>query len=136
MSSSQLPSGTTVAAETSALWSRRRRRLTWGRALRASVPYWLILPVVAAIGAILGYPLYNLVRLSLQRYVLFELIQHKGQWIGLHNYGLVLHESVFWHTLLRTVVFTFANVALTIVLGTLVALLLVRVSSFIRLPLM
>src|SRR5438874_436191 len=107
MSSSQLPSSTAVAAETSALWSRRRRRLTWGRVGRASVPYWLILPVVAAIGAILGYPLYSLVKISLERYGLFELIAHKGAWIGLHNYGLVLHDSVFWHTLLRTIVFTF-----------------------------
>jgi len=49
MSSSQLPSGTAVAAETTALWSRRRRRLTWARVGRASVPYWLILPVAGAI---------------------------------------------------------------------------------------
>jgi N,N'-diacetylchitobiose transport system permease protein len=105
-------------------------------ALRRSVPYWLILPVVIAIGAILGYPLYNLATISLQRYGLFELIAHKGQWVGLHNFGLVLHDPVFWHTLLRTVIFTIANVSLTIVLGTLIALLLVRVSTFIRLPLM
>ena len=64
-----------VAAETTPRWSRRRR-LTWARAGRASVPYWLILPVVAALGAILGYPIYSLVRLSLQHYTLFELIAH------------------------------------------------------------
>ena len=101
MSSSQLPSGTAVAAETTALWSRRRRRLTWARVGRASVPYWLILPVAAAIGAVLGYPLYSLVRLSFEHYGLAELIQHAGQWIGLHNFGSVLHDSVFWDTLAR-----------------------------------
>ncbi|HVS85030.1 MAG TPA: sugar ABC transporter permease [Gaiellaceae bacterium] len=84
-------------------------------------------------GAILGYPIYSLVRISLQRYQLAELIQHKGEWIGLHNFGLVLHDQVFWHTLLRTVVFTVANVGLTMVLGTLIALLLVRVSTWVRL---
>src|SRR5712691_4713131 len=120
-----------VAAETTPKWSRRRR-LTWGRATRASVPYWLILPVVAALGAILGYPIYSLVRLSLQHYTLFELIQHKGRWIGLDNFRSVLRDAVFWHTLLRTVVFTVANVGLTMVLGTLLALLLVRVSSLVR----
>ena len=91
------------------------------------------MPVVAVLGAILGYPIYSLVRLSFQRYGLFELIQHHGVYIGLRNFSSVLHDSVFWHTLLRTVVFTVANVGLTMVLGTLLALLLVRVSTWVRL---
>jgi N,N'-diacetylchitobiose transport system permease protein len=88
--------------------------------------------VLGVIGAILGYPLYNLVRLSFQHYGLFELIRHKGQSVGLANYGSVLHDSVFWHTLERTVVFTIANVGLTMVLGTLLALLLTKVSAWVR----
>jgi N,N'-diacetylchitobiose transport system permease protein len=39
---------------------------------------------------------------------------------------------VFWHTLFRTVVFTVANVGLTMGLGTLIALLLVKVSPWMR----
>ena len=119
-----------VAAETTK-WSRRRR-LTWARAGRASVPYWLILPVVAALAAILGYPIYRLGRLSLEHYTLFELIRHHGQWVGLKNFSSVLHDQVFWHTVLRTVIFTVVNVGLTIVGGTLIALLLVRVSGWVR----
>ena len=83
-------------------------------------------------GAILGYPIYNLVQLSLQRYGLFELIQHHGVYIGLHNFSSVLHDSVFWHTLLRSIVFTAVNVGLTMGIGTLVALLLTRVSTWVR----
>jgi N,N'-diacetylchitobiose transport system permease protein len=119
-----------VAAETTK-WSRRRR-LSWARLGRASVPYWLILPVVAALAAILGYPIYSLVRLSLQHYTLFELIKHHGQWVGLDNFSSVLRDQVFWHTVLRTVIFTIANVGLTILGGTLIALLLVRVSGWVR----
>jgi N,N'-diacetylchitobiose transport system permease protein len=119
-----------VAAETTRC--SRRRRLTWARVGRSSVPYSLILPVVAALGAILGYPIYSLVRLSLQHYTLFELIRHQGQWIGLDNFSSVLHDQVFWHTVLRTVIFTVVNVGLTIVGGTLIALLLVRVSGWVR----
>jgi N,N'-diacetylchitobiose transport system permease protein len=119
-----------VAAETTK-WSRRRR-FSWARLGRASVPYWLILPVVLALAAILGYPIYSLVRLSLQHYTLFELIQHHGQWVGLDNFSSVLHDQVFWHTVLRTVIFTIANVGLTILGGTLIALLLVRVSGWVR----
>jgi N,N'-diacetylchitobiose transport system permease protein len=107
--------------------------LTRSRLAGRSVPYLLVLPVVAVMGAILGYPIYSLVRLSLQKYGLFELLQHHGVYVGLHNFGSVLHDAIFWHTLVRTVVFTAANVGLTMVLGTLIALLLVRLSTWVRL---
>ena len=84
------------------------------------------------IATILGYPLYKLVTLSFQQYGLPELIQRKGTWVGFDNYESVLRDSIFWDTLLRTVIFTVANVALTMVLGTLIALLLVRVSTWVR----
>ncbi len=96
------------------------------------MPYLLVLPVVVVLAAILGYPIYYLVRLSLQKYGLEQLIQHHGEYVGLQNFASVLHDSVFWHTLLRTVLFTIANVSLTLVLGTLVALLLVRISAWVR----
>ena len=95
-------------------------------------PYALIAPVVVTIAVILGYPLYFLVRLSPQQYGLFELIRHKGIGVGLANFRSVLHDQIFWHTLVRTVVFTAANVGLTMVLGLLIALLLVRVSRPVR----
>ncbi len=125
----------TVATETTAKWSRRRR-FTWARAARGSVPYLLIAPVVGVLGALLAYPIYRLVVLSLQQYTLFELIQHKGKWIGLANFRSVLQDQVFWHTLLRTVIFTAANVGLTIVGGMLIALLLLRVSGWVRILVM
>lgn len=132
MTSSQVPDDVAVAAEIGPLRSRRRRILTPSRVLRGSVPYLLVFPVIVVIGAILGYPLYKLVTLSFQQYGLPELIQRKGTWVGLDNYESVLRDSIFWDTLLRTVVFTAANVALTIGLGTLIALLLVRVSTWVR----
>jgi N,N'-diacetylchitobiose transport system permease protein len=85
------------------------------------------------LAAILGYPVYSLVRLSLQKYDLFALIAHHGTYVGLANFRTVLHDPVFRHTLLRTVVVTAVQVSLTLVLGTLFALLLVRVSTWLRL---
>ena len=120
----------TVAAEAIAHRSRRRPRLK--RIAHASVPYLLILPVIVVITAILGYPLYKLVTLSFRQYGLAELIQKKGVWIGFDNFSSVLHDEVFWRVLLRTVIFTAANVGLTIGLGTLIAFLLVRVSTWVR----
>jgi N,N'-diacetylchitobiose transport system permease protein len=123
----------TVAAEATAHRSRRRPHLK--RIAGASVPYLLILPVIVVITAILGYPLYKLVTLSFQQYGLAELIQRKGVWIGFDNFSSVLQDEVFWRVLLRTVIFTAANVVLTIGLGTLLAFLLLRVSKWVRVPL-
>ncbi|MDX6512492.1 MAG: N,N-diacetylchitobiose transport system permease protein, partial [Gaiellaceae bacterium] len=107
--------------------------LTRRRVGSALAPYALIAPAVAIIGAVLGYPLYLLVRLSLQKYGLFELIRHKGRWIGVANYTHIFHDSVFWHVLGRTVLYTAVNVSLTMVLGTAIALLLTRLEKFMRL---
>ena len=112
----------TAAAAGTLLGTSRRRRRVWGRLGRVGAPYALIAPVLVTIAVILGYPLYFLVRLSLQRYGLFELIRHAGVDVGLANYRSVLGDQIFWHTLIRTVLFTAANVGLTIVLGMLVAL--------------
>ena len=51
------------------------------------------------IGAVLGYPLYQLVTLSFQKYGLLELIAHKGKWIGLDNYTQIFRDRWFWTVL-------------------------------------
>jgi N,N'-diacetylchitobiose transport system permease protein len=124
---------TSSNAAAGTLWgTTRRRRRFWNRTLPGAVPNGLIFPVLVVIGVILGYPLYWLVKLSTQRYGLFELIRHQGVSVGLDNYSSVLHDGVFWRTLLRTVVFTAVNVTLTMGIGMLLALLLVRVSTIVR----
>ena len=89
------PHAAAVAAGAPSLGSRRRRPLDARRVARGAVPYLLITPVVVAIGAILGYPLYHLVSLSFQRYGLPELIQRQGSWVGLDNYRSVLEDRIF-----------------------------------------
>jgi len=111
----------------------RRRRLARQRLTRGAAPYLLLAPTVIAVGAILGYPVVNLVELSLQKYGLFELVSHHGSYIGLANFSSVLGDPIFWNTLWRTIAFAGANVGLTMAIGVLLALLLVRVSTWVRL---
>jgi N,N'-diacetylchitobiose transport system permease protein len=129
---SSLP-GDAVAVEPASAPARRRLRPRRERLARSTAPYALLAPAVIVIGAVLAYPIYFLVRLSFQKYGLAELIAHKGTWIGVDNYTSILHDSEFWRVLLRTVVFTAVNVALTMVIGTLIALLLASLGSFMRL---
>jgi len=122
-----------VAESEFPLASRRRRRSSRRRVASALAPYAFLAPTTAVIAAVLGYPLYLLVRLSLEKYGLFELVRHKGTWIGVDNYTKIFHDSQFWHVVLRTVVFTAVNVGLTMVLGTGIALLIARLGRFLRL---
>jgi len=110
--------------------ARRRARVRPGRAL---APYALLAPSLVVIVAVLAFPLYQLVALSFQKYGLFELIAHKGQWIGLDNYSTIFHDRQFWTVLVRTVGFTAFTVGSTMVLGTLIALLLAQLGSLMRL---
>ena len=96
------------------------------------LPYAVISPSLLIIGGILGFPLAWLVWLSLQHYGLKELINHQGEWAGLKNYQTVLVDPLFHQVLVRTLLFTFACVVLTIVLSTLIALLLLRVRRVVR----
>jgi N,N'-diacetylchitobiose transport system permease protein len=120
------------AAAEAAIGRPRRRPLVWRRVAGGSVPYLLIAPVILVLGAVLAYPIYYLVRISLEHFDLFNLVHGVGPYVGLQNFRDVLHDQVFWHTLLRTVVFTAVNVSLTIVGGTLIALLLKRLWTAVR----
>ena len=130
--SSRFPTAAAVAAE-SAVGARRRRRPFAGRLGSRLAPYALLLPATVVIGAVLAYPLYFMVRLSFEHYGLFQLIRHQGEWIGTQNYSQIFHDGTFWHVVLRTLAFTAVAVSLTMALGTLIALLLAQLGSFMRL---
>jgi N,N'-diacetylchitobiose transport system permease protein len=121
-----------IGAGPAATPAPRVRRARIGRAV---APYGLLLPAAVVVGGVLGYPLYLLVKLSFEHYGLFEAIRHHGEWVGLGNYRKVVHDHQFWVVLGRTLLFTAVNVVLTMGLGTLIALLLVRVRTVVRLML-
>ena len=122
-------------AESGVIPASRRRRFSRRRVGQAAAPYVLLAPAAAVIGLVLAYPLYLLVKMSFQKYGLFELIQHQGKWIGTANYASIFHDGEFWHVVLRTIVFTAVCVSLTMVLGTAIAMLLLQVSRWVRIAL-
>ena len=96
------------------------------------LPYALIGSSLLVIGGILAFPLGWLVWLSFQHYGLRELIAHQGEWVGLDNYRTILVDPLFHQVIFRTLLFTFACVALTLVFSTLIALLLRLVRPAVR----
>jgi len=107
-----------------------------GRFRTNLLPYALISPAVAVIAGILAFPLGMLVWLSLQHYGLRELIAHAGDWVGAGNYLAILADPVFHQVILRSLLFTLACVALTVILSTLIALLLLKVRQAVRIMVM
>ena len=102
-----------------------RRRRGW-------LPYLLVTPSLLAITVLLGWPVVRDVLISLQQLNLPEFIQRRTVWIGLANYREILTDGFFWTVVARTAAFTVVNVALTMVLGTAVALLLQAISRPVR----
>ena len=103
---------------------------------RSLWPYLLIAPTVVGGAFLLLYPLLKAAVISLQHFRIGELIRGGAAFIGLDNYHELLGGAEFWQVLLRTVVWTAINVALTVVLSTGVALMLVRLRRGMRLALM
>ncbi|GGX52349.1 carbohydrate ABC transporter permease [Streptomyces noursei] len=100
---------------------------------RRALPYLLIAPTVLALAAVLGYPLVDLVVLSFQDMTRRELFSGATPpWAGLAHYRSILSDGFFWTVVGRTALFTVACVAATMALSLLVALLMRRVSPWVR----
>lgn len=99
---------------------------------RKALPYVLIAPATIVILGVLGWPLLQLLYLSTQHYGLRQLFQHQGEYIGLQNYATILTDPQFRYVVEITIGFTAVNVALSMLLATLIALLMERVSQFVR----
>jgi N,N'-diacetylchitobiose transport system permease protein len=99
---------------------------------RHALPYFLIAPASLVIAGVLGWPLVSLFSLSLQHYGLRQLFQHQGDFVGLKNYVTILVDPQFLYTLRTSILFTLANVGLSMLIATLIALLMERTSRFVR----
>ena len=108
---------------------RRRARARLSRAL----PYLAIAPALVTFVLLLGYPVLLVVETSLQHMGLRELINGGVTWVGLQNFQSILRDPEFVSTVIRTFLFMAANVVLTVVLGTLVAVLLDHLGRRVRL---
>lgn len=95
-------------------------------------PYLLVAPTVLGMLYLLVYPLARAVLISLQDFGLRQLILGDAHFTGLDNYTALLSDPRFWTVVRRTFLFMAVNVALIMVLSTLVALMVERLGRFGR----
>jgi N,N'-diacetylchitobiose transport system permease protein len=106
----------------------RRRRRAGGL-----LPYGLLLPSVLVLVGLLAYPMFSLVSTSFRQLDLRQLIRRQTVWVGTANYRTILRDHEFWVVTARTLIFAAVCVALTLIAGTLVALLMRRLGRGMRL---
>ncbi|MFE0103957.1 carbohydrate ABC transporter permease [Streptomyces sp. NPDC059009] len=106
-----------------------KRRTTGG----AAVPWALLAPCLIILVLVLGYPLVRLVTLSFQKFGKTQLWGfQEPENVGFDNFSAILGDSEFWTVVVRTVLFAGGAVVLTMVIGMLIALLLQRVSGWVK----
>jgi N,N'-diacetylchitobiose transport system permease protein len=110
---------------------RARRRRTWWFSERL-MPYLLLLPALAAVLVLLGWPAIQMLGISLRQLDLRELVTGKMVWIGLKNYTDVLSDPEFWTVALRTAVFTAAVVVATLLVALVIAVLMRHLHPVLR----
>nr|WP_312892777.1 sugar ABC transporter permease [Allostreptomyces psammosilenae] len=99
------------------------------------VPYLLVTPAVVAGLVLLGYPLVRNLMLSFQDLGARQLIMRTTEWAGFANYSRLLGDAEFWSVVGRSFGFTAVNVALIMLVGTLVGILLNSLGRAMRLVL-
>jgi N,N'-diacetylchitobiose transport system permease protein len=117
------------AARSAAPYRHRTLRTTVGKLL----PYLAIAPAVVTFVVLLGIPVLLVLATSIQHFGLRELINGGQTWVGPANFLTILGDPEFITVVVRTFLFMAANVALTIVVGMLIALLLERLETKVRL---
>jgi len=113
---------------------RRPTRRSGPVGMAGSRRAWMLLaPSLVVVALLLWWPLGTVVSISLQDFGIRELRTGELAWVGLENYRNLLADDLLWrYAFPNTVVFALVTVVLTLVLGTLVALLLARLGSWAR----
>jgi multiple sugar transport system permease protein len=119
--SSQVAAGTEAIPQTS---GGRKRQLSEGARAERKLGWMLCAPAVIVMIAVTGYPVGYAIYLSLERYNL-ELPQ-AIKFVGLGNYAAVLSSPYWWQALKVTGIITVFSVAISLVLGMLLAMLMHR----------
>ncbi|MEU3850682.1 sugar ABC transporter permease [Streptomyces sp. NPDC029554] len=110
-------------------WRPRGQRTSGG----AAVPWLLLAPCLLILALVMGYPLARLVTLSFQKFGQSQLWGFQpAESVGFDNFAKVLGDGEFWAVVLRTVIFAGGAVVFTMVIGMALALLLQRVSGWLK----
>src|SRR4051812_9079683 len=94
-----------------------RRRRTGRRRSGQWAAWGFLAPVTVYLVLFYAYPLYRNLDLSLRNYTVRSFVQGGAPFIGVKNYGSVLHDPIFTSALVHTMVFTLVSLAFQFTIG-------------------
>jgi N,N'-diacetylchitobiose transport system permease protein len=95
-------------------------------------PALLLLPALAILAVITGWPLVQLIVMSFQKFGRAQIFGAPPEFVGLDNYMDVLTDSQFWVVLGRSLLLCAACVVATMGLGIAIAVLMTRLGWITR----
>jgi N,N'-diacetylchitobiose transport system permease protein len=92
----------------------------------------MLVPAIAVIAVITGWPLVQLIWMSFQKFGRAQIFGKPPEWVGFDNYTSVLTDSDFWVVLARSLGLCTACVVATMGLGVAVAVLMTKLHGFMK----
>jgi ABC-type sugar transport system permease subunit len=83
---------------------------------------WMVLPTLAVLAVVVGYPVVYTLLLSVQDYNLVDF--QPARYVGSENYQSLFSDPIFWQSLRNTAVYTFGSVGISVLIGLALALLM------------
>ncbi|MCB2360057.1 carbohydrate ABC transporter permease [Clostridium estertheticum] len=89
-------------------------------------PFFFLAPAGIVLLLVVAYPLIYEIIISFKNVTLLNLKSQNYPWVGLDNYKNILSDSLFYSTLIRTILWTVINVVFHVTFGLFFAILLNR----------
>lgn len=125
MTATTTPLGTAAHPDGTSRPTPRRRR-------GSTAVWWLLSPAGLVMLVVTVAPIFFLVYASFTDYNQRSLFTGEYHWVGLQQYSALFHTREFWAAVLRSILFTAAMVAGSVLVGVGVAQLLSRLGTFLR----
>ncbi|GAA3859625.1 sugar ABC transporter permease [Leifsonia kafniensis] len=102
------------------------------RRKRPLAPYLLILPAIGILILALGYPLIWQFVTSMQKFGLAQQFGQPPEFVWFENYITLFTDPYMWTVVARSIAFCLVTAAVTMIVGTLMALLMKAVNTGVR----
>lgn len=125
-----------IAAPTTTVTAGPRADETVGRRRRPLTPLFLLIPAIAILLFGMGYPVVWQVVTSFQKYGALQQLGGKApDFVGFENYIAIATSPTFWAVATRSIIFCLVTAAVTVVIGMLLAVLMGKVPTGVRITL-
>jgi arabinogalactan oligomer/maltooligosaccharide transport system permease protein len=105
---------------------KKKRNSSFGIGQGRFTPFFFLAPATIVLAIVVAYPLIYEIIISFKNVNLLNLKSQNYPWIGLGNYKDILSESLFYSTLIRTILWTAINIFFHVSIGLFLAVLLNR----------